>query len=150
MHADVPRLNLALCSVLRYAHTAHFLHMRRLAEEVVGCASGVLRDMAAAASLSSVSSSEPRSQHDTDTDTDTELETDAETEAELELSSGQHRGVDQDHSGGAGGGSGGSGGGGSGGGVAPLSPWDAIAALTLLGDPQQVLSLVSLKQWYTR
>ena len=31
-----------------------------------------------------------------------------------------------------------------------LSPWDAIAALTLLGDPQEALALVSLKQWYQR
>ena len=31
-----------------------------------------------------------------------------------------------------------------------MSPWDAIAVLTLLGDPQQALRLVNLKQWYKR
>lgn len=31
-----------------------------------------------------------------------------------------------------------------------LSPWDAIAVLTLLGDSDKVLSSVSLEQWYAR
>ena len=31
-----------------------------------------------------------------------------------------------------------------------ISPWDAIAVLTLLGDPQQALPLVNLRQWYKR
>jgi hypothetical protein len=133
MHADVPALDLPHCSALRYAHTAHFLDMRRLGQEVIGCASEVIRAMAAPAPppASARGSSgpglplqanqagcQPPSTSSSDSDSDSKSKADR--------------------------------GGGGGGGGGALSPWDAIAALTLLGDPQKVLALVSLRHWYER
>lgn len=147
MHADVPALDLARCSALTYARTAHFLDMRRLAEDVIARASEVLLAMdspepdpeegAAVASDQRGRSSAHSSDECATTSTSTSLksgEWDTKNSTTTRSScrgSSSSRVRFHDERG-------------------VMSPWDAIAVLTLLGDPQQALQLVSLKKWYQR
>jgi hypothetical protein len=131
MHSDQPHLDLQQCSALCYAHTAHFLHMDRLAQEVITCASLVIRRMSTAASSSPQLPS-----------ADQDQKQDYVNAAHHSTPPPSHSRSSSD--------SGSSGGVGSSSDIASLTPWDAIAVLTLLGDPEHVLATVSLKQWYTR
>jgi hypothetical protein len=143
MHADVPALDLQHCSALRYAHTAHFLDMRRLSEEVVECAAAVIRSMAASVREKDSDEDAP---HGSDSASIAASKEDSRTGSSSNTSCGtsvsdfttttrSNSRISGDS------------------GLVPprlMSPWDAIAVLTLLGDSQQALPLVSLKLWYQR
>lgn len=115
MHADVPALDLSHCTALSYAHTAHFLDMRRLGDEVVACASAVLHTMATTSPLLSPGTDKNCSRSSSGDDGDVGDSSPADPPLPPQI-----------------------------------SPWDAIAALTLLGDPQHALGRVNLQEWYQR
>lgn len=130
MHADVPSLELEKCSALAYANTAHFLDMRRLSEEVISCASSVIRTVGFEGDAinnypqgTSTEGNKVSQRGDGDSRSPTCNSTTPSNDRCRTRNNKVKRLV---------------------------SPWDAIAALTLLGDPQKVLELVDLKSWYQR